>query len=77
MMLSPEQRSALQLLASRRHGANEELLVLGHGFKRQMLVGLVGARLAAAHREVVKAGSKTIEISRIRITKVGRQAIEG
>jgi hypothetical protein len=75
--LGREARRALELLASSRHGANEELLVHGHGFKRQMLAGLVRAGLAAAEREVVKAGGKTIEISRIRITKVGRQAIEG
>jgi hypothetical protein len=63
--LSAERRRALQLLASSRHGVNEELLVL------------VRARLAAAEREVVKAGGKAIEVVRIRITKARRQAIEG
>ncbi len=74
--LSPDQRRALELLASRRHGVNEELLVLGHSFSRRMLAGLVRRGLAAAEREVVKAGGKTIEVTRIRITKAGRQAIE-
>jgi hypothetical protein len=37
--LTPERRWALELLAKSRHGANEELLVHGHGFKRPMLVG--------------------------------------
>jgi len=41
-----------------------------------MLAGLVRRGLAAAEREVVKAGGKTIEVTRIRITKAGRQAIE-
>jgi hypothetical protein len=36
----PERRRALELLAKSRHGANEELLVHGHGFKRRMLMGL-------------------------------------
>ena len=63
MSLNAEQRRALELLASGRHGANEELLVLGRGFSR-MLAGLVRAGLAAAEREVVKAGGKTIEVVR-------------
>ncbi len=41
MSLNAEQRRALELLASSRHGANEELLVLGHGFSCRMLAGLV------------------------------------
>jgi hypothetical protein len=75
--LTVERRLALKLLASSRHGANEELLVRGHGFKRQMLVGLVRAKLAAAEREIVKAGGKSVEVVRIRITNAGWKAIEG
>src|SRR6266446_2561034 len=71
-----EQLRPLQLLASSRHGANEELLVLGHGFSRRLLVGVVRRRLTAAEREVVKAGGKAIEVSLIRIAKACRQAIE-
>jgi hypothetical protein len=74
--LTPERRRALKLLASSRHGLNEELLIYGHGFKRPMLVGLVRAGFAAAEREVVKAGGKAIEVVRIRITAVGRRALE-
>ncbi len=51
--------------------------MLGHGFSRWLLAGLIRRKLSAAEREVVKAGGETIEISRTRITKVGRQAIEG
>jgi putative tryptophan/tyrosine transport system substrate-binding protein len=60
----PERRRALELLAKSRHGANEELLVHGHGFRRPMLVGLVRSGLASAEREVMKAGDKAIEIVR-------------
>ncbi len=35
--LNGEARRALELLASSRHGLNEELLVHGHGFHRRML----------------------------------------
>jgi hypothetical protein len=62
--LTPEQRSALELLASSPHGTNEELLVLSHGFTRRMVAGLVRRGLAAAHRKVVKAGGKAIEVTR-------------
>jgi hypothetical protein len=62
--LCPERRRALELLASSRHGANAELLVLGHGFKRRVLAGLVRAGLAAAEREEVVAGGKAVEVVR-------------
>ena len=75
--LTPERRRMLKLLARSRHGANEELLVHGHGFRQPTIAGLVRSGLAAAEREVVKAGGKTIEIVRVRITEAGRKAIEG
>ncbi len=53
MSLSAKQRRA-ELLAGSRHGASEELLILGHGFSCRMLAGLVRAGFAAAEREVVK-----------------------
>jgi hypothetical protein len=75
--LSAEQRRALKLLASGRHGVNEELLVHSHDFRRPTIVGLIRAGLAAADREIVKAGGKPIEVVRVRITAAGRRAIEG
>jgi hypothetical protein len=39
--LSPEQREALELLASDPQGATEELLMLVHGFDGDMIAGLV------------------------------------
>jgi hypothetical protein len=59
------------------HGATEELLVLAHGFDSDTIAGLVRTGLATAQRESMKAGSKTIEVVRIRITDAGRRAIEG
>jgi hypothetical protein len=73
---SAEQRRALALLASSRHGVNEELLVRGHGFSRGVLASLVRCGLAAAEHEVMNAGGKTIEVVRFRITDAGRKAIE-
>ena len=38
--LPPERRRMLKLLARSRHGANEELLVHGHGFRQPTIAGL-------------------------------------
>jgi hypothetical protein len=75
--LTSERRRALELLASSPEGINEELLVHGHGFKLQMLVGLVRFGLATAEREVMNTGGETIEVVRIRITNAGWRAIDG
>src|SRR5262249_53152643 len=74
--LSAEQHRALTLLASSPHGANEDLLVHGHGFSRDVLASLVRRGFAAAEREVVMAGGKAIEVVRLRITAPGRRAVE-
>jgi len=47
-----------------------------HGFENDMIAGLVGAGLATAERETMKAGVKPIEVVRLRITAAGRTAIE-
>ncbi len=46
-------------------------------FDTDMIAGLVRAGLAAEELEVMKAGGKTIEVVRVRITEAGRKAIEG
>ena len=74
--LSAEQPQALKLLASNRHGVNEQMLARSLGFSRAVLSSLVRRRLAAREREVVIADGKTVEVVRIRITAAGRRAIE-
>jgi hypothetical protein len=69
--LTAEQRGALEMLASDPHGATEELLVLAHGFDSDMVAGFVRHGLATAEREIVKAGGKTVEVVRVRITALG------
>src|SRR5258708_18564899 len=78
--LSPQPRRALELLkllASSPHGATTKLLVVAHGFEIDMIAGLVRAGLAAGERDVMKAGGKTIQVVRVRITAAARQTIEG
>ncbi len=73
--LSPEQREALELLASDPEGATEELLVLVHGFDGDIIAGLVHSGLAMARRGNMKAGDRSIEVVRIRITGAGGNAL--
>ncbi len=76
--LSPEERRALELLASNPNGATEELLVHDHSFTRRMLTGLVDDGLVTARRQSIKAtGARTFEVVRMMITDAGRRAIEG
>ncbi len=75
-LLNPEQRRALQLLASSPYGATDALM-LARGFTRRTLAGLVRAELATARHEIVKVGDKTVDIGRVRITAAGRWAVEG
>jgi hypothetical protein len=65
------------LLAGSPRGANEEVLILSHGFKLQMLSGLVHAKLAKRYRVTVKAGARTTGVSYMTITAAGRKAIKG
>ncbi len=73
--LGPEQRRALELLASSPHGATEELLIHGHGLSRRLLVGLVRAGLATVERRVIIAGNTLVEVGKVRITTAGRRAL--
>jgi hypothetical protein len=74
--LGAEQHRALQLLASTPFGATEAIMLV-HGFTRRMLARLVRTGLAAVRSEVVKVGSRPIEVGRVRITAAGRRALEG
>jgi hypothetical protein len=51
--------------------------MLARGCTRRTLAGLVRAKLATARHEIVKAGGKTVDVGRVRITAAGRWAVEG
>jgi uncharacterized metal-binding protein len=72
----PTRRRVLALLASCRDGCTEAIM-LAHGFSIDMMVELVNAGLATARPERVRAGSKTIDVARLRITDKGRQVLVG
>ena len=67
----PDRRRALKLLAGSPTGCTEALL-FAYGITVEMLVGLIEAGLARATPERVRAGSKAIEIARVRITEARR-----
>lgn len=72
--LSYKARQALELLAVDERGLTETLLRT-YGFTLGMLDSLVRTGLATAQRQTVKAGGKTMEVVRIRITEAGRDAL--
>jgi hypothetical protein len=64
---SAERRRALELLAASPDGCTAAIL-LAHGFKSDRLVELINAGLAS--------GDRAMEVTRVRITDAGRQALD-
>jgi hypothetical protein len=50
-------------------------ILLAHGFKSDRLVELINAGLASVTTERVIAGDRAMEVTRVRITDAGRQAL--
>jgi hypothetical protein len=53
--------------------AGTEAIMLAYGFKTELLVELVNAGLATASIEGTVAGTRRIEVTRMRITAAGRR----
>ena len=49
--------------------------MLAHGFSIDLMVDLIDAGLATAQAERMVAGSRPIEVTRVRITEAGRRAL--
>jgi hypothetical protein len=75
MTLDADQRRALNLLAGAEPRGLNEAILLAHGFTAEMLTDLVHGDLATVHIETMKAGGRTIEVARMRITDAGRRAL--
>jgi hypothetical protein len=69
----PDKRRALELLSSCPEGCTEAIM-LAHGVTIEQMVELVHAGLASATTERVIAGSRKIEVARLRIATKGRSA---
>ena len=69
-----ERRRALELLAASSDGCTAAIL-LAHGFKSDRLVELINAGLASVSTERVVADDRAMQVTRVRITDAGRQAL--
>jgi hypothetical protein len=76
MKLSTEHIRALQLLNDAGPRGATETLLAAHGFDVNLLIGLVRDGLATATPETVRAGGRTVEVTRVRITGAGRDALD-
>ena len=75
MMLSPEQRRALAMLATAGSRGETQPFLVAHGFGGAMITGLVNRGLSIMTLEKIRAGGKTIEIVKVRITPAGSDAL--
>ena len=71
-----DRRRALRLLADAPEGVTEALM-LAHGFRVELLADLCIAGLAIAKPEHMRAGGRTMEVVRMKITEAGWQALTG
>ncbi len=75
MMFSPEQRRALAMLATAGSRGETQPFLVAHGFGGAMITGLVNRGLSIMTLEKIRAGGKTIEIVKVRITPAGSDAL--
>jgi hypothetical protein len=73
--LSQNARHALELLTIDPRGLAEPLL-LTYGFSHKMVAGLIRSGLATSQRQTVKVSGQPVEVTRVRITEAGTQALE-
>jgi hypothetical protein len=74
--MNRDERQALALPADGRNGTIDAILA-AHGGTASVVVRLIHDRLAIAMTEQVRAGTRMIEIVRVRIMAAGQRAIEG
>jgi hypothetical protein len=72
--LSAERKRALRMLTRSSDGCTEAIL-LAHGFKIEMLAGLVLDGFATAAPETAPAGRRQPKVVRLMITDQGRRVI--
>ena len=74
-VLKPHQRRALVLLAGCSTAGCTEAVMLLHGFTTEQLADLVRAGFAATTIERVVGSAQTVEVTRLKITEGGQQAL--
>jgi hypothetical protein len=75
MSLTAEQRRALAILTSAGLNGAAQTSLMAHGFCVSMIAGLINRGLATLTRERVRAGSRLVDVGKMRITAAGRDAL--
>jgi hypothetical protein len=73
--LGAEERRVLKLLAGSPTGCTTSIL-LAHGFSSSVVAELISTGRATAKSEHMRAGQRTVDVTRVRITDAGRAALE-
>jgi hypothetical protein len=74
-MLSAEQRRALAMLATPGHSGATQPFLIAHGFRSAMISGLLSRGFVTLTRENIRAGGRMIQVTKVRITAAGRDAL--
>jgi hypothetical protein len=76
MPLDADQRRALKMLAGvGPRGASEAIMAVH--FDVDLLAGLVGEGWASVRVDTARAGGRTVEVVRMKITDAGRRVLAG
>jgi hypothetical protein len=75
--MTAAERRLLDMLAASEDGcdAYTEALLMAHGFTHPLIADVVNACFAEAKAERIFGGGDTVEVTRVRITPAGRQAL--
>jgi hypothetical protein len=74
--LNGEERRALGMLARLSAIGCSTSILLAHGFTSSLVAELITAGLATAKSERMRAGQRTVDVTRVRITDAGRAALQ-
>jgi limonene-1,2-epoxide hydrolase len=75
--MNRDESRALALLADTGRNGTTNAILAAHGVTANMVISLIRGGLAIAMTEQVRAGTRMIEIVRVRITAAGQRVIEG
>ena len=75
MSLTAEQCRALALLTGVGLNGASQASLMARGFCTSMIAGLVKRGLATLAREKIRAGSRSVDVTKVRITTAGREAL--
>lgn len=73
--MTAEQRRALAILRTAGLNGTSQASLMAHGFCVSMIVGLVKRGLASLTREKAWAGSRLVDVGKVRITAAGQDAL--